>query len=106
MNEYLRNFDLIRYDFLSSTKKFFYFFVPVLFRTQTNIWKKWTKNFSFGGLIGYGSSCMDYFFANSKFFRLHANLHDAAGSVILLLIRDLVIVKLNLDFQVLDFLVT
>ena len=24
---------------------------------------------------------MDYFFANSKIFRLHAILHDAAGSV-------------------------
>ena len=24
---------------------------------------------------------MDYFFANSKFFRIHAFLHDAAGSV-------------------------
>ena len=32
----------------------------------------------FGGLIEYGSSCMDYFFANSIIFRLQAILHDAA----------------------------
>ena len=35
----------------------------------------------FGGLIGYGNYCMDYFFVNSKVFRLHAILQDAAGSV-------------------------
>ena len=39
------------------------------------------QKYPFGGLIGYESSCMDYFFANSKIFRLHAILHDAAGSV-------------------------
>ena len=39
------------------------------------------KNFFFGGLIGYGISCMDYFFANSKNFRLHAILHNSAESV-------------------------
>ena len=39
------------------------------------------QKFPSGGLIGYGNSCMDYFFANSKIFRLHAILHDAAGSV-------------------------
>ena len=50
------------------------------FGPKHNFEKKWTKNF-FGGLIGYGNSCMDYFFANSKVFRLHAILHDAAGSV-------------------------
>ena len=39
------------------------------------------EKFPFGGLIGYGNSCMDYCFANSKIFRLHAVLRDAAGSV-------------------------
>ena len=38
------------------------------------------QKISFGVLIGYGNSCMDYFFAKSKVFRLHAILHDAAGS--------------------------
>ena len=39
------------------------------------------QNFSFGGLFGYRNSCIDNFFANAKFFRLHAILHDSAGSV-------------------------
>ena len=38
------------------------------------------QNVPFGGLIGYGNSCID-FFANLKIFRLHALLYDAAGSV-------------------------
>ena len=43
--------------------------------------KKMDQKFPFGGLTGYGNSCMDYFFANSKIFTLHAFLHDSAGSV-------------------------
>ena len=39
------------------------------------------QKFPFGDLIGYGNSSMDYFFTNSKIFRLHAVLHDAAGFV-------------------------
>ena len=39
------------------------------------------RKLSFGGLIGYGKSCIDCFFANSKIFRLLAILHHAAGSV-------------------------
>ena len=35
----------------------------------------------FGGLIGYGNSCLDSVFRYSKVFRLHAMLHDAAGAV-------------------------
>ena len=35
----------------------------------------------FGGLIGYGNSCLDSVFRYSKVFRLHAILHDAAGAV-------------------------
>ena len=37
--------------------------------------------FKFGGLIGYGNSCLDSVFRYSKVFRLHARLHDAAGAV-------------------------
>ena len=36
---------------------------------------------NFGGLIGYGNSCLDSVFRYSKVFRLHAILHDAAGAV-------------------------
>ena len=39
------------------------------------------QKFKFGGLIGYGNSCLDSVFRYSKVFRLHAILHDAAGSV-------------------------
>ena len=39
------------------------------------------QKFKFGGLIGYGNSCLDCVFRYSKLFRLHAILHDAAGAV-------------------------
>ena len=39
------------------------------------------QKFKFGGLIGYGNSCLDSLFRYSKVFRLHAKLHDAAGVV-------------------------
>ena len=37
--------------------------------------------FKFGGLIGYGNSCLDSVFRYSKAFRLHTILHGAAGGV-------------------------
>ena len=39
------------------------------------------QKFKFGGIIGYGDSYLDSVFRYSKFFRLHAQLHDAAGAV-------------------------
>ena len=39
------------------------------------------QKFKFGGLIGYGNSCLDSVFRSCKVFRLHAILHDAAGAV-------------------------
>ena len=39
------------------------------------------QRFKFGGLIGYGNSCLDSVFRYAKVFRLHAILHDAAGAV-------------------------
>ena len=39
------------------------------------------QKIKFGGLIGYGNSCLDSVFRYSKVFRLHAILHDAAGAV-------------------------
>ena len=42
---------------------------------------KMDQKFSFGGLIGYGNSCLDSVFRYSKVFRVHAILHDAAEAV-------------------------
>ena len=39
------------------------------------------KNYPYGGLIGYGNSYLDPLFSWSKIFRIHAAIHDAAGSV-------------------------
>ena len=39
------------------------------------------QKFKFGGLNGYGNSCLDSVFRYPKVFRLHALLHDAAGAV-------------------------
>ena len=39
------------------------------------------QKFKFGGLIGYGNSCLDSIIHYSKVFRLHAILHDAAVAV-------------------------
>ena len=39
------------------------------------------QKLKFGGLIGYGNSCLDSVFRYSKIFRLHAILHPAAGAV-------------------------
>ena len=48
---------------------------------------------------------MEYFFANSKIFRLHAILHDPAGSVKFTTKKNLVIVMLHLVSPVHAFLV-
>ena len=40
------------------------------------------QKYNFGGLIGFGNSCLDSVFRYSKVFRLHAILHDAAGAVL------------------------
>ena len=39
------------------------------------------QKLNFGGLIGYGNSCLDFVLRYSKVFRLHAILHDFAGAV-------------------------
>ena len=39
------------------------------------------QKFEFGGLIGYGNSCLDSVFRYSKEFRLHPKLHHAAAAV-------------------------
>ena len=35
----------------------------------------------YGGLINYGNSYLDFFFARLNVFRLHAFVHDSAGAV-------------------------
>ena len=58
-----------------------------LFRSAYFCWasglssRETDQKFKFGGLIGYGNSCLDFAFRYSKVFRLHAILHDAAGPV-------------------------
>ena len=81
LNEILRNFDLLKYDLSSNTKRKKYFLCNCIVLDPNINLKEMDQKFSFGGLIGYGNSCMDYFFANSNIFRLHAILHYAAGSV-------------------------
>ena len=39
------------------------------------------QNFRFGGLIGYGNSCMDSVSRYPEVFKLHAILLDASGAV-------------------------
>ena len=81
LKEILRNFDLIKHDFSSNTKRKNYSLCTCIVLDPNINLKEMDQKLPFGGLIRYGNSCMDYFFANSKFFRLHAILHDAAGSV-------------------------
>ena len=58
-----------------------------LFRSACFSWnsgislREMDQKFKFGGLIGYGNSCLDTVIRYSKVFRLHAILHDAAGAV-------------------------
>ena len=81
LNEILRVFEIIRQDFSSNTKRKNLFHCTCIVLDPDINLKEMDQKFLFGGLIGYGNSCMDYFFANSKVFRLHAILHDSAGSV-------------------------
>ena len=81
LNETLRVFEIISQDFSSNTKRKNLFLCTCIVLDPDINLKEMDQKFPFGGLIGYGNSCMDYFFANSKIFRLHAVLHDSAGSV-------------------------
>ena len=81
LNGILRLFEIIRQDFSSNTKRKKIFLCTCIVLDPDINLKEMDQKFPFGGLIGYGNSCMDYFFVNSKIFRLHAILHDSAGSV-------------------------
>ena len=106
LNEFLRVFEIIKQDFSSNTKrKNLYFCTCFVLDPDINL-KEMDQKFQFGGLTGYGKSCMDYFFAKSKIFRLHAILHDSAGSVKSTTKKDLCIVMFHLVSAVHAFLVT
>ena len=81
MNEILRIFEIMKQDFASNTKRKNLFLCTCIVSDPDINLKEMDQKFPFGGLIGCGNSCMDYFFAKSKIFRLHAILHDSAGSV-------------------------
>ena len=81
LKEILRVFEIFRQDFSSNTKRNNLFLCTCIVLDPDINLKEMDQKFPYGGLIGYGNSCMDYFFANSKIFRLHAILHDSAGSV-------------------------
>ena len=79
LNGVLINFDLIKHDFSSNTKRKNCFLCTCI--VLDPIFKEMDQKFPFRGLIGYGNSCMEYFFVSSTIFRLQAVLHDAAESV-------------------------
>ena len=81
LNEIRRVFEIIRQDVSSNTKRKNLFLCTCIVLDPDKNLKEMDQKFPFGGLIGYKNSCMDYFFANSKIFRLHAILHDSAGFV-------------------------
>ena len=67
LNGILRAFEIIRQNFSSNTKrKNLFFFTCIVLDPDKNL-KEMDQKFPFGGLIGYGNSCMDYFFATPKF---------------------------------------
>ena len=68
----LGNFILNKHDFSSNTKRKNYFLCTCIVLDPKINLKEMDHKFPFGGLLGYGNSCMDYFFANSKISRLHA----------------------------------
>ena len=81
LKEILRNLDLIKHEVSLKTKRKNYFLCTCIVLDSNINLKEMDQKFPFRGLIGYGNSCTDYFLANSKKLRLHAILHDAAGSV-------------------------
>ena len=76
-----RDFEIIKQDLSSNTKREIVFLCTCIGLDPDINFKEMDQKFHFGGLIGFGNSSMDYFFAKSKIFSLHAILHDSAGSV-------------------------
>ena len=106
LNEILRIFEIIKQDFSSNTKrKKLFLCTCIVLDPEINL-KEMDQKYPFRGLIGYKKFCMDYFFANSQVFRLHAILLDSDGSVKSTTKKDLGIVMLHLVSPVHAFLVT
>ena len=81
LNEILRVFEIIKQDFSSNTKRKTLFLCTCIVLDPDINLKEMDQKFTFGRLIGYGNSCIDYFLEIQKLFRLHAIVHDATGSV-------------------------
>ena len=64
LNEFLRIFEIIRQDFSSNTRRKNLFLCTCIVLDPDINLKEMDQKFPFGGLVGYGNSCMDYFFAN------------------------------------------
>ena len=79
--EKLRNFDLTKHYFSSSTKIEKLFCLRLYRFGYEHISEKEAQKFQFWRLIGYAITCLDSFFAHSIIFRLCASVHDAVGSV-------------------------
>ena len=68
LNEILRVFEIIRQDFSSNTKKKNLFLCTCIVLDPDINLKEVDPKFPFGGLIGYGNSCMDYFSTSQSFW--------------------------------------
>ena len=60
LNEVLRNFDLIKHDFSSNTKRKNYFLCTCIILDSNINLKEMDQKFPFGGLIGYGNSWITF----------------------------------------------
>ena len=80
LNEILRNFDLIKHDFSSNTKRKTFFLYLYCFGPKHKFERNGPK-ISFWGSNWIRKFLYGLLFCKFKIFRLHAILHDAAGSV-------------------------
>ena len=67
LNEILRDFETIRQDFSSNTKRKNLFLCTCIVLDPDKNLKEMDQKFPFGGLIGYGNSCIDYFLQTPNF---------------------------------------
>ena len=77
LKENVRFFMIIKQNFSSNTKRKSLFPCTSIILDPDMKMKEMDQNTPLGGLIG---SCMIFFPANSKIFRLQTILHDSAGS--------------------------
>ncbi len=75
------NFGLVSEKFPKEAIRKRYFLAACLIFDENIDLELVNKKCPFGGLIGVDNSWLEVVFNQSKFFRLHAVLHDAAGFV-------------------------